>query len=265
MVQHEVMLDSSGLGLPTPPGAESHLAFAGRRLRQACLACELMPGSFVHEAELARRFGLGRAAVRVALTELAASGLVSRHARQGWQVSAIDGSRVRSVLEGRRLLEPALVQVALNDCQRANLRNWRAMMQAIEGRNDPQARVMAQRLHRQALDLLAGQLAPLVSSWLRELWDHAEQLVRALELAGRGIALNDPGPFLDALVAGDRPAALAALTADQERFKAGIADAFLDASQLMAAQPRGPIRKRGAGASNVQPSPSTTVTEETSR
>ncbi len=132
MVQHEVMLDSSGLGLPTLPGAESHLAFAGRRLRQACLAWELVPGSFVHEAELARRFGLGRAAVRVALTELAASGLVSRHARQGWQVSAIDGSRVRSVLEGRRLLEPALVQVALNDGQRANLRNWRAMMQAIQ-------------------------------------------------------------------------------------------------------------------------------------
>nr|WP_052232245.1 GntR family transcriptional regulator [Methylobacterium sp. ZNC0032] len=257
------MLDASAFGLTARAASESHLAFAGRRLRQACIACELAPGSFVHEAELAHRYGLGRAAVRVALTELAVSGLVSRHARQGWQVSEIGGSLARSVIEGRRLLEPALLDASLDEGQRMNLRNWRAMMQALDGRDDAQARTMMHRLNRQALDLLSRQVTPLVSGWLRELWDHAERLTRALELAARPVPVGNLGPFLDALLAGDRPAGLAALVADQARCKAALADAFLDAAQLAPAQAR--RRSRGARTSNFQPSPSNTVNEETSR
>lgn len=259
------MLDSSGFGLPAPAASESSLVFAARRLRQACIACELAPGTFIHEAELARRFGLGRAAVRVALTELAAAGFVARHARQGWRVAGIDGGLATSVVEGRRLLEPALADAVLDEGQRAHLRNGCAMMEAIGGREDAQARAIAHRLRRQALDLLAGKTAPLVAAWLRELWDHAERLARALEFAGRPVAIGDLRPFWEALLAGDRQAALSALAADQERFRAAVADAFLGAAQLAPSQPRPPMRKRRTGGTGLQPSPSPTVKEETSR
>lgn len=259
------MLDPSGFGAPAPAAADNHLAFAGRRLRQACIACELAPGTFVHEAELAQRFGLGRAAVRVALTELAVSGFVSRHARQGWRVAAVDGLLARSVLEGRKLLEPALAEVTLEEGQREQLRHWRAMLHAVAGRDDAQARAMAHGLHQRVRDLLATRVAPLVAGWLRDVWDHAERLTKALELAGRPVPLGDLGPFLDALLAGHRAAALAELSGDHARFRATLADAFLDAAHLGPTETRPRMRKRAARTTRFQPAPSTTTTEETSR
>jgi DNA-binding FadR family transcriptional regulator len=84
------MLDA-GLLNPSPrlPGADPQIAQAVRRLRIALVRCEIEPGQFVAEQEIAERFGLGRAAVRVALTALEVAGLVTRRPRQGWRAAPI--------------------------------------------------------------------------------------------------------------------------------------------------------------------------------
>ncbi len=261
------MLDQSPFSLPPsqPPGTESDLAFAGRRLRQVLVRCELNPGSYAHEGDLAQRFGLGRAAVRVALTELAIAGFVTRHARQGWRVTAIDGALASAIIDGRARIEPALVEIPLDERRLALLGSLRGAIDAVIGRDDPSARTMAQQLCRQALDLLAQQVGGFIAIWLRDLWDHAERLTRALELAGVTPPAIDPRPLLDALLRGDRDAALLALQAEQKRFTDVIAHGFLAAARLLPQNEPVSVRSRRPRRSTNDRKPSPTLSEEKSR
>ncbi|MCR4523533.1 MULTISPECIES: GntR family transcriptional regulator [Bosea] len=259
------MLDQSPFSLPKPPAAESDIAFAGRRLRQALVRCELAPGTYVHEGDLAQRFGLGRAAVRVALTELAGAGFVARHARQGWRVATVDGALASAIVEARLRIEPTLVETPLDERSTALLGSLRGAIDAVIGRDDPSARTMAQQLCRQALDLLAQRTGGFIAVWLRDLWDHTERLARALELAGATPPATDPRPLLDALLRGDRAAALLALQHEQKRFIDAVAHGFLAAARLLPQDQPVSVRSRRARRSTNDRKPSTTISGEKSR
>lgn len=259
------MLDQSPFSLPQPPAAESDIAFASRRLRQALIRCELAPGTYAHEGDLAQRFGLGRAAVRVALTELATAGFVARHARQGWRVRAVDGALASAIIEARMRIEPALVEKPLDERSIALLGSLRGGIDAVIGRDDPSARTMAQQLCRQALDILAQRAGGFIETWLRDLWDHTERLIRSLELAGATPPSIDPRLLLDALLRGDRPAALAVLQDEQKRFTRAVAHGFLATGRLLPQNQPVSVRSRRPRRSPNDRKPSTTLSEEKSR
>ena len=259
------MLDQSPFSLPKPPAAENDIAFASRRLRQAFIRCELVPGTYAHEGDLAQRFGLGRAAVRVALTELATAGFVARHARQGWRVAAIDGALASAIVEAQQRIEPALIEKPLDERSIALLGSLRGALDAVIGRDDPSARAMAQQLCRQALDLLAQRAGGFIAVWLRDLWDHTERLIRSLELAGAMPPAIDPRPLLDALLRDDRAAALAALQGEQKRFTDAIAHCFLAAARLLPQGRPVSVRSRRPRRSPNGRKPSPTLSEEKSR
>lgn len=259
------MLDQSPFSFPKPPAAESDIAFASLRLRQALVRCELAPGTYVHEGDLAQRFGLGRAAVRVALTELATAGFVARHARQGWRVAAVDGALASAIIEARTRIEPALVEKPLDERSIALLGSLRGAIDAVIGRDDPSARTMAQQLCRQALDLLAKRAGGFIETWLRDLWDHTERLLRSLELAGAAPPAIDPRHLLDALLRGDRAAALAALQDEQKRFTDAVAHGFLAAARLLPQNEPVPVRSRKPRQDTNDRKPSPILSEEKSR
>jgi len=259
------MLDSSPFSVRAPSIPESHSVVAGRRLRQAFVRCELLPGNYVHEADLEERFGLRRAAVRVALTELAVAGFVTRHARQGWLVAPVDGPLAGAIVEARSRLEPALLEKPLDDRCRSTLQGLRGAIEAIWGRDDPAAHVTARRLCRQALDLLAQNAGRFIETWLRDLWDHAERLTRSLELAGQTLAPGDLRPLLDALLGGDREAALQALRDDETRFRDAVARGFLAAGHLFPQARRAPVRARRPHRTADGRKPSAIVSKENPR
>src|SRR4051794_12665346 len=83
------------------PGADPQIAQAVRRLRTALVRCEIEPGQFVAEQAVAEHFGLGRAAVRTALTALEVAGLVTRRPRQGWRAAPITETLLHAIGAGR--------------------------------------------------------------------------------------------------------------------------------------------------------------------
>ena len=229
------MLDASSPFLPAP-NAEALLDVASRRLRTAVVSCELTPGDFVHEAALAERFGLGRASVRVALTELAAGRFVSRHARQGWRIAPIDGALIGAVIDGRRRLEPTLAVHRLAEPALSTATALLGMVRSVSGRTELAALATARAAERQLRNLLAAGAGVFASDWLGEIWDHSDRIVRMLDLNGHAIPSADLSELVAALSAGDGDLAKRAIERDQKRFADAIAYSFL----AMSAQPARP-------------------------
>ncbi|KRE01430.1 hypothetical protein ASE63_26180 [Bosea sp. Root381] len=229
------MLDATSPFLPAPI-AEARLDVASRRLRTAIVSCELTPGDFVHEAALAERFGLGRASVRVALTELAAGRFVSRHARQGWRIAPIDGALIGAVLDGRRRIEPALATHRLAEPALSRATALLGMVKSVSGRTEPAALATARAAERQLRDLLAAGAGAFARDWLGGIWDHSDRIVRLLDLSGHPIPPGDLGNLVAALEAGDSERSRRAIERDQKRFADAIAHSFL----AMSAQPARP-------------------------
>jgi DNA-binding GntR family transcriptional regulator len=76
----------------------------------AQIRSEIVNGSFypnehLIEGQLATQFGVSRSAVRAALIELAAEGLVEREANRGARVRAVQWNEAMEISEVRRLLE----------------------------------------------------------------------------------------------------------------------------------------------------------------
>lgn len=196
---------------------------AARRLRQALIACELAPGSFVHEAMLAERFSLGRAAVRVALTALAEAGFVTRHARQGWRIAPIDGRLANAVIDGRRRLEASLAKRRLNDAEANALRQLSGLAGSAAGRTEQAALATARAADRQIRNLLAADAGVIGRRWFFEIWDHADRILRFLDLAGQPVPAADWRTLIEALAEDDESAATDAIRQDIERFATAVA------------------------------------------
>jgi DNA-binding GntR family transcriptional regulator len=247
------MLDATS-PFVTAPTAEARLDVALRRLRIAIVSCELVPGDFVHEAALADRFGLGRAGVRVALTELAAARFVSRHARQGWQIAPIDGALIRAVIDGRRRLEPALATHTPPEPALAMATALLGMVQSVSGRHELAALATGRATERQLRNLLAAGAGLFAGDWLAQIWDHSDRILRMLDLAGHPVPPADLGELVAALAAGDADRARRAINDDHRRFADAIAHSFL----AISAQPARP-QARSARRRNAVPSPLVTA------
>lgn len=241
------MLDiSSPFAAAAAPIAEARLDVATRRLRKAIIACELPPGTFMHEAALAERFGLGRASVRVALTELATARFVSRHARQGWRIAPVDGALIAGVLEARRWLEASLATQTLAEPARSAALALLGMVRSVSGRTEPAALATARAAERQLRDLLAAGSGSFARAWLGDIWDHADRIVRMLDLAGHPVLPADLGDLVTALMSGDAEAAAEAIARENRRLADALARGFLAASEKLAPPPARSARRRSA-------------------
>jgi DNA-binding GntR family transcriptional regulator len=224
------MLDAGLLNPnPRPPGADPQIAQAVRRLRVALVRCEIEPGHFVAEHEIAERFGLGRAAVRVALTTLEVAGLVVRCPRQGWRATPITENLVRAVTDGRSRLEGVLAAVRPTAADRSRLDQLAGIVAALGDRSDRQSVLTVRAADRQIRDLLAARSDELTRRWLSEVWDHRDRIVCVLDRAGIAIASDDRAPLIAALAKGDQKTAAAWFKRDIARdarlIAAGIAHA----------------------------------------
>ena len=81
-------------------------------LRKAIVSGRFQPNQRLVEADLTRAFGVGRSAVRTALTRLEHEGLVEHEPYRGARVRLVDGREAVEILETRAVLEGLAVRHA---------------------------------------------------------------------------------------------------------------------------------------------------------
>jgi DNA-binding GntR family transcriptional regulator len=224
------------------PGAEPKAAFALKRLRRAVIECELRPDAECSEPELAKRFGLGRAAVRTALVTLAAEGLVAVEPRRGWRVAPVTGALIGDVIRARKALEPGLADLRLPPDVAARLTAMTRMGAALQGREDRQALVTLRATDRQILDQLAIQAGGLVGTWLDQAWNQADRIAAFFDLAGQHHRPIGREPLVTALADSDAEAARHEIAAALAAFQDFATDALFSLSSSL--DVAGSVRRR---------------------
>ncbi|ALS60334.1 MULTISPECIES: GntR family transcriptional regulator [Pandoraea] len=104
--------DAGGDPAPADVAAIARGEEAYERIRRDVLACAIMPGTIISEAELMRRYEIGRASCRVALVRLVHEGFARAIPRQGYRIAPITLADVEEIFNLRAQLEPMAARLA---------------------------------------------------------------------------------------------------------------------------------------------------------
>jgi DNA-binding GntR family transcriptional regulator len=145
-------------------------------LRKAIVSGELLPGERLLEEDLSARLGLGRAAVRMALTRLEHDGLVQREPHRGARVRRVSKIEAVEILEARAALEGLAARHAAINADAAAVEKLRGILAEMRGLRE-QGDLLGvsnanARLHGLILDISGHQTARRLSKTL------SSQLVR---------------------------------------------------------------------------------------
>jgi DNA-binding GntR family transcriptional regulator len=211
-------------------------------LRAAIVSGELLPSERLVEEDLARRLGLGRAAVRMALVRLEHDGLVERERNRGARVRRVSESEAVEILEVRAALESLAARKAAARATSKDVRELRAIlrrMRAERERGDLIAVSDANAaLHRRIVDISGHETARRLSGTL------ISQIVRfqyrTVLLPGRPERSHrEHTAIVDAIAAGDGEGAERAM----RRHLSHVAEALRQ--RTAAAEVRGSARETG--------------------
>jgi DNA-binding GntR family transcriptional regulator len=145
--------------------------YVTNELRRAITAGELAPNQRLIEVDLTEQYDASRGAVRLALANLAAEGLVERIQNRGSRVRAIDLDEALEIVELRAALESICAGKAADHADDAGIAQLRAIgerMRKAVKQGDTETYSAANReLHELILRLSAMKVAPGVVSRLR--------------------------------------------------------------------------------------------------
>jgi len=106
-------------------------AYCYQELRRAILEGRLLPGQRLVETDLARMFGVGRAAVRTALARLEQEGVVERSPNRGARVRLLSEEEAVEILEARAALECLAARYAALRAGPEDVRELRALLREM--------------------------------------------------------------------------------------------------------------------------------------
>jgi DNA-binding GntR family transcriptional regulator len=181
-----------------------------RALRDAIVAGELLPSERLVEEDLARRLGLGRAAVRMALVRLEHDGLVERERNRGARVRRVSDAEAVEILEVRAALESLAARKAAALATPKDVRELRAILREMGAKRE-RGDLMAvsdanAALHRRIVEISGHATVQRLSGML------ISQIVRfqyrTVLLPGRPERSHrEHTAIVDAIAAGDGDAA----------------------------------------------------------
>jgi DNA-binding GntR family transcriptional regulator len=186
------------------------------RLRDDILDGTFPPGERLIELQLTERYGVGRAAIRAALVELDAEGLVQREANRGATVRRISVAEAVEITEARAVLEGLLARLAAEratEDDRAELRSLvDDMTAAVDGDDTLTYSKLNRMLHGAVRRTARHRVADDLVANLRNRAAH-HQFRLALVPGRAAVSLAQHAAIVDAVVSADGPAAEAAMRA----------------------------------------------------
>lgn len=195
--------------------------YAYLRVREAILTGELIPGSVLNQATLAKTMGISTTPLREALRRLKGEGLVQLDAHRDAHVADLTAEEARDMLDVRRSLDPLGAALAAERRTKADIALIRGSHEGL----DPlpvNASVQHLRRHRQfhAAIYRASHNDLLIKS-LDELWDKADRYRLLALRTDRGDAAREQKriehqQLMDAVVAGDADQAFTIMLAHIE-------------------------------------------------
>jgi DNA-binding GntR family transcriptional regulator len=186
------------------------------RLRNDILKRYFPPGERLIELQLSERYDVGRAAIRAALVELEAEGLVLRETNRGATVRRVTVAEAVEISEARAALESLVARRAAERATDADRRELRALLDQMTAAVDADDRAGYSKLNRTlhaALPRIARHqvAADLIANLRNRAVHHQFQLAvmpgRAAESLGQHKAI------VDAVLATDGEAAERAMLA----------------------------------------------------
>jgi DNA-binding GntR family transcriptional regulator len=186
------------------------------RLRGDILEGRFAPGERLIELQLTERYGVGRAAIRAALAELAAEGLVQREANRGAAVRRISVAEAIEITQARAALEGLIARIAAaraTDAERGELRTLVAAMTEAVAKDDKVAySALNRELHGALCRIANHRVANELVANLRNRAAHHQ--FRLAIVPGRAAeSLVEHRAIVAAVVSRDGPAAEEAMRA----------------------------------------------------
>jgi DNA-binding GntR family transcriptional regulator len=179
-------------------------------LRHAIVSGELLPSERLVEEDLARRLGLGRAAVRMALVRLEHDGLVERERNRGARVRRVSEAEAVEIVEVRAALESLAARKAATRATPKDVRELRAILREMRVKRERGDLIAVSdanaALHRRILEMSGHETARRLSGTL------ISQIVRfqyrTVLLPGRAERSGrEHAAIVEAIAAGDADAA----------------------------------------------------------
>ncbi|HYZ97609.1 MAG TPA: GntR family transcriptional regulator [Acidimicrobiales bacterium] len=184
------------------------------QLRDDILEGAFPPGERLIELQLAERYGVGRAAIRAALVELDAEGLVRREANRGATVRRISVTEAVEITQARAALEGLIAGLAAEratDGERDELCALLAeMTDAVEHEDKLAYSKLNRALHGTLCRIARHRVADDLVANLRNRAAH-HQFRLALVPGRAAESLAQHRAIVEAVTAGDGPAAEAAM------------------------------------------------------
>lgn len=192
---------------------ETKPASATEKLRSDIIAGVLVPGERLPEIALTERYSVGRAAIRSALVELRAEGLVDIAANRGAMVRRIGLDEAIEIAEARKVLETLIAaKAALNhDPSDESLsRIVGEMREAVSADDNSRYSELNRALHRRIWEIGRHRVGNDLVSNLRNRSAHHQY--RLAVMPGRAKeSLEQHAAIVDAISSGDADTAARAM------------------------------------------------------
>lgn len=190
------------------------MADVSDHLRSDILSGDFPPGERLIELQLTERYGVGRAAIRAAIVELSAEGLVVHETNRGATVRRVSIEEAIEIAEAREVLERLLARRAAeraDDGERAELSQIVADMRAaVSDNRQADYSELNRLLHRRIREISGHSTASQLVANLRNRGAHHQ--FRLATMPGRSSdSLVQHAAIVEAIVAGDGDGAAEAM------------------------------------------------------
>ncbi len=214
-----------------PPSSRPQLnRIAFERIKQDIIRCALEPGKQVTEAQLAARYGLGKAPIRAALSGLCQAGFLRAIPRRGYVIAPVTVRDVHDITQVRLLLEPTAARLASGKIASQQLARLKALCRVRYTRG-ARSREAAVAAHRE-LHLLIARASgnQKLTELLAELYEQIERLIHLCSSRMIPDEMLGYRPLVEALATGDGDASARLMVEQIELGRKRIIDALLSPS-----------------------------------